>query len=137
MFLSNDKKCGVALKEVDIVSVFKHKDGPKGALDVLIPTAIANGGRRLDCFSIHNGLPFMYSKYGFIPVSKIKFDRKEAPDEWNYERDGEPDIVFMAYDKEAMIERNDADQASKIRKIVDNLPYSSYDDAVRTQKEFV
>ena len=39
----------------------------------------------------------MYCKYGFIPVCKDKFNRDFAPDNWNYDRDGEPDVVFMYF----------------------------------------
>ena len=39
----------------------------------------------------------MYELYGFNPISKVKFNSKFAPDDWNYERDGEPDIVFWIH----------------------------------------
>ena len=39
----------------------------------------------------------MYELYGFNPVSKVKFDSRFAPDDWNYERDGEPDVVFWIH----------------------------------------
>ena len=39
----------------------------------------------------------MYELYGFNPVSKTKFNCEFAPDDWNYERDGEPDIVFWIH----------------------------------------
>ena len=35
--------------------------------------------------------------YGFNPVSKTKFNANFAPDDWNFERDGEPDIVFWIH----------------------------------------
>ena len=64
LFLSADQKsCGVALKNVDVVSVFKHPLAETGALAALMPLAILQGGRRLDCFYIESGLPLMYSKF--------------------------------------------------------------------------
>lgn len=39
----------------------------------------------------------MYELYGFNPVFKTKFNCEFAPDDWNYERDGEPDIVFWIH----------------------------------------
>lgn len=39
----------------------------------------------------------MYELYGFNPVSKVAFNLKFAPDDWNFERDGTPDIVFWIH----------------------------------------
>lgn len=80
--------------------VRKHKTS--NFLRDLLLNAIANGGCKLDCFAItkdgaNGGLAEMYSQYGFIPIVKDHFNRDFAPDNWNYERDGEPDVVFMYY----------------------------------------
>lgn len=65
----------------------------------LLLNALANGACKLDCFAImadnRGGLAELYSRYGFIPVCRDHFNRDFAPDGWNYERDGEPDVVFM------------------------------------------
>mgnify|MGYP003123106046 CR=1 FL=1 len=50
-------------------------------------------------------LPAKYVPLGFRPVSKVKFDPKFKPDDWNYEsykkyKGGKPDIVFFAFDGE-------------------------------------
>jgi len=140
LFLSNDKFWGVALKDVDVVSVFRHRDGRAGALDTLMPRAIAEGGRRLDCFNIGvGGLPYVYSKYGFVPVAKVKFDPSEAPEDWNSERDKEPDIIFMAYDEDIAknIETEKTKRYDRIDKSIEKLPFSSYNEAVETQKQFL
>lgn len=73
LFLLEDSRGGFALKNGDIVSVFKHpQKAEKGLLDTLLPKAIQMGGNRLDCF---NGvLPILYSKFGFSPVAKVKFN---------------------------------------------------------------
>mgnify|MGYP006948598912 FL=1 len=39
----------------------------------------------------------MYELYGFNPISQVEFDQKFAPDDWNYSRDGEPNIVFWIH----------------------------------------
>ena len=39
----------------------------------------------------------MYELYGFNPISKTPFDRRFAPDDWNYDRDGTPDVVFWIH----------------------------------------
>lgn len=104
LFLLNNgsKKgvAGVAVKNGDIVSVFKHPDCRiKGIVDrYLIPKAIQNGGNRLDCFD--GFLPTLYARNGFKPVSKMPFNKKFAPPDWNYKRDGTPDIIFMKHTTE-------------------------------------
>lgn len=97
LFLSANALCGFAIKDFDIISVFKHKNETRKVIDIITPQAIALRGKRLDCFNIRTVLPFMYSKYGFIPVAKVKFDENEAPEDWNYARDGTPDTIFMVY----------------------------------------
>ena len=62
------------------------KPRPQGFLRDLLINACQNGGRKLDCFAIHDrrtdtyGLADMYCKYGFIPVCRDKFNRDFAPD---------------------------------------------------------
>lgn len=93
-------KAGVAVtKDGNIVSLFKSPNSNiHGYVKYAMQAAVKNGGTKLDCYSIgQRGLPYMYAKCGFIPISYVKFDREFAPENWNYERDGEPDIVFMAY----------------------------------------
>ncbi len=99
-FVTEDDSAGMIVKKNgDIASVFKHPTNCKirGVLTDLIPRAIKAGGNHLDCFN--GSLPGMYSACGFIPVAKVKFDPQYAPEHWNKERDGEPDIIFMVYDE--------------------------------------
>lgn len=86
----------------NITSVLRdvRKTKPHNFMRDLMLNAIANGGYKLDCFAIvkggsNGGLAEMYTQYGFIPVVKDHFNRDFASDNWNYERDGEPDVVFM------------------------------------------
>lgn len=37
------------------------------------------------------------NRHYFNPISKVRFNSKFAPDDWNYERDGTPDIVFWIH----------------------------------------
>ncbi|MGI5085505.1 hypothetical protein [Treponema putidum] len=95
-FMQKDGLSGISVtKDGNIVSVFKAKEMRKGELDRLIPLAIDNGGKKLDNFD--GNLSNLYSKYGFIPVSKTPFNDKFAPSDWNYERDGRPDIIFWVH----------------------------------------
>lgn len=95
--LYDNGSAGVAVeKSGNVVSVFKsNKSKIRGFATVAIKDAINNGGTKLDCYATRNKLPNAYMQAGMRPVCKIKFNRDFAPAGWNYERDGEPDIVFM------------------------------------------
>ena len=96
MFITEDGAAGIAItQDNNIVSIFNG--GKKhGVLKTLLPVAIENGGRKLDNYSSPK-LSSMYEMHGFNPVSKVKFNSKFAPADWNYERDGEPDVVFWIH----------------------------------------
>ncbi len=87
----------------NINSVLKDVSKPnsKGFLLELLLNATVNGARKLDCFAImkdkRGGLADMYCRHGFVPVVRDKFNCEFAPDNWDYEKDGEPDVVFMYY----------------------------------------
>lgn len=89
-------------KNGNINSVLRDVTKQKGSnfFQDLMLNAIVHGGYKLDCFAItkggsNGGLAEMYSQFGFIPIVKDHFNRDFAPDNWDYERDGEPDVVFM------------------------------------------
>lgn len=97
-YLYDDGKAGVAVQSSgNIVSVFKTKDSKIKKFAIKsTKDAIANGGTKLDCYSINGFLPNQYMQAGMRPICKIRFNKEFAPDGWDFERDGEPDIVFMA-----------------------------------------
>lgn len=96
LFITLDGKAGIAItSDSNIVSIFNGGE-KRGLLRTLLPLAIDHGGRKLDNFSSKK-LTAMYQMYGFNPISKTKFNSMFAPDDWNYERDGEPDIVFWIH----------------------------------------
>ena len=128
-FLSDNGKTGIAVKpDGDIVSVFNAPDsGHKRATDTMIPFAIENGGNKLDNYD--GKLSELYEKFGFEPVAKVKFDPQYAPADWNYERDGQPDIIFW---------RHNGDSADVVAENIGNYPihdlsqvpyFDSYDEA--------
>jgi hypothetical protein len=92
---------GCAIKQNgELVSVFKNEElareaGIDKVSGIIIPAAIQYGARKLDCYS--GFLDSMYARFGFSPVAKLAFDTRFAPNSWNYEKYGKPDIVFMAY----------------------------------------
>jgi hypothetical protein len=94
-FLTLDKCAGFAVTtDNDIVSLFNNGE-KRGLLKALLLFAIMQGGNKLDNFD--GKLSILYVKYGFIPVSKVKFNKRFAPIGWNYERDFEPDIIFWKH----------------------------------------
>jgi hypothetical protein len=99
LFMTEDGKSGVALKDDDIVSVFS---GPphKGSVNSSIQLAVQEGGRRLDAFD--TVLPELYQANGFQVVGRMKWNEDYKPDNWDKQtfsqfNNGEPDVVYMSY----------------------------------------
>ncbi len=93
-FLSADGKSGMAIKrDGDVVSLFSAEKG-KNAMGKLIPFAVANGGRKLDCYG--GGLQNMYAKYGARATGRVLFS-EDALGEDTLWRPGfdRPDVVAM------------------------------------------
>lgn len=96
LFITTDRQAGIAItKDNNIVSIFNGGE-KRGVLKTLLPLAIENGGRKLDNYN-SDKLSAMYEMYGFNPVSKTYFQSQFAPDDWNYGRDGMPDIIFWIH----------------------------------------
>lgn len=95
--LDDTGNAGVAVKpDGDIISVFSNPTaGRKQAVSTLLINALDAGGTKLDNFD--GRLSRIYEKHGFIPVARVAFDRDYAPDGWNYERDGTPDVIFWVH----------------------------------------
>ena len=109
MIIVNAGAAGIAVKENgDIVSVFKNpdiakKDNVEKINRALVLEALKAGGKKLDCFDGRDSfLPKLYARAGMVPICKLKFNDKFAPKDWNYGRDGRPDIIFMAHCGDSM-----------------------------------
>lgn len=88
--LAKDKSTGYAIKpDGDLISVFNQ--GAKGSGKYAVMDAIENGATKLDCFD--GGLARYYEKFGFEEYDRMKWDDQYAPDGWNYDTMGRPDIV--------------------------------------------
>ncbi len=99
LFITEDGKSGVALKDDDIVSVFSGKPH-KGSVNSSIQLAVQEGGRRLDAFD--TVLTDLYHANGFQVVGRMRWNEDYKPDNWDKEtfyayNNGEPDVVYMAY----------------------------------------
>lgn len=91
-YLSADKQSGYALtREYDLISVFSLPGANQGK--AAIKSAVANGAQTLDC--IGDFLATLYSKFGFVEYDRLAWDDQYAPENWDYELRGRPDIVFM------------------------------------------
>lgn len=93
MYLSETGKSGYALKpDGDIISVFAEKGSREGVNAML--SAIANGGTKLDCFDGFLAKKF-YPRFRFTEYDRLQWDDQYAPEGWDRERFGTPDVVFM------------------------------------------
>ena len=90
-----DGNAGVAVSpDGDVQNLYNH-DGPDGAGRTLLEAAIAVGGRTLDCYD--GFLRELYADHGFRETGRMEFDPAYAPEGWDADRYGHPDVVFMAY----------------------------------------
>ena len=100
LFVTKDGESGFALKpDGDIVSVFSIPGN--GEFRGLMETAVAAGGRKLDCFD--TVLPPAYAPHGFKAAARLSWSDEQAPPDWDKAKyakfnNGEPDVVFMARD---------------------------------------
>ena len=123
LFTTADGKVGFAIKDGDLVSVFKHPDSSvKGAMDSIVPLAKEQGAVKLDAFDTM--LTGAYKKYGFNTKAKMPFNEEYKPEGWDPKQfadynEGKPDVDYMVLDP-------DGDGKSPIRT-------EDYDKAVAVQ----
>jgi hypothetical protein len=78
----------------DLQNVFSNEKG--GGVEAILTAIEQYGAITLDCFDPH--LPGYYAKkYGFVEVGRLRFDPAQAPEGWDVEVDGTPDVVIMSY----------------------------------------
>lgn len=143
LFLVNAGCVGCAVtKDGDIVSVFKNdnmakKDDVEKISTSLLLTAIENGGKKLDCFD--GFLPKNYMKHGFIPVCKVPFNDEFAPEDWNFERDGRPYIVFFMHNGKSVDQiLKEKNEGTYTTYDLDSLPIiEDYDEAAQFRDEAI
>ena len=126
LYLSEDGESGFGIKpNGDIVSVFSSKKVKGRAHHLLEMAVYEGGGRQLDCFDIY--LTKIYEAHGFKPVAKMKWNDEYIPEGWNKDNfkdynNGEPDVVFMAYDPNNDIEKKKKKAEEKYGK-KNEIPY--------------
>jgi hypothetical protein len=95
LYTNPEGTTGVAIDpHGDIQNVFNN-GGPQGAGAHAVAHAIANGGRTLDAYD--HFLPAYYRQFGFNETGRMKFNRAYAKSNWDFEKDDEPDVVFMGW----------------------------------------
>ncbi|ETR65991.1 MAG: hypothetical protein OMM_05843 [Candidatus Magnetoglobus multicellularis str. Araruama] len=95
---NSHKKAGaVVTKENDITSVFNNS-GVKDEGKIALIKAIEAGGETLD--HIDGKLSKIYEEMGFEETRRMKWNDEYAPENWNYEKDGRPDIIFRKLNQE-------------------------------------
>ena len=132
LFISPNKTAGAAVSEDgNLTSVFKAK-GSTDSIDPVLSEA-SQHATKLNAFASGNGyLQNLYSKYGFRPVSRLPFDDEMAPKDWNYEKYGRPDVVFMVNDKSGA--SGAPDISGQYKNFESKIPiHQKYEDSVAAQ----
>ena len=95
LFLSKDGTAGVALSpDGDLQNVFNN-GGQKGDGVRVILAAIRSGKVSTgDCYDGY--LNDLYHHIGFRESGRMRFSKEYAPEGWDYDKYGEPDVVFLA-----------------------------------------
>lgn len=119
-----DEDGGVVVsKEGDIKGLFKKATSKaKGVAQRLLQKAVEAGGVKLDNFD--NYLTPVYEKAGFRVVSRVPFNEEYAPDGWNKEKHGTPDVVAMVYDPQNKLE-------------IEERKFEDYDEAMAYRDQLV
>lgn len=86
---------------VDIVSVHNNEPNIKGVVNSLMTSAKNNGGTQLDHFE--GCLSDFYERNGFVEHNRDKWDDQYAPEDWNYEKYGRPDVVYRRLSNGKMV----------------------------------
>lgn len=91
-YLIVDERSGYAIKpDGDLISVFSLPGANQG--DRAIKSAIKNGATKLDCVS--DFLKTIYQRFGFVEYKRESWVDDYAPGNWDYEKFGRPDIIYM------------------------------------------
>lgn len=101
-FLTPDNNAGVVVfNNGDIGALFKNPKLQQRSVSLdLVLTAIENGGNKLDNYDGY--LTRNYTQFGFIPVARVAFNEQYAPENWNYEKFGKPDVIFFMHNGDSV-----------------------------------
>lgn len=130
-FLSEDNMAGIAVwPDGNIGAVFRdERSRYKKATGRLMMTALQAGGTKLDCYD--GFLRSLYAKFGFVPVARVRFNKKYAPKNWK-SAFKEPDIIFWKHCGEPVetVARNIGKYRAYQKDYIDQLPcFDDYSEA--------
>lgn len=94
--VAGDYDAGVLVSSDNEICGLYNWSAPSGTGAALTREAVRVGGRWLNCFE---PLVPYYEALGFHVVAALAFDPAQAPDGWDYARNGRPDVVFMALER--------------------------------------
>lgn len=77
----------------DIISVHNSDSAVKGVGPLLMKLAKQEGGTKLDHFDLEP-LNKLYGSAGFKEYDRYSWNDDYAPDNWNYEKYGRPDLIL-------------------------------------------
>ena len=138
LFATQDGEAGFGIApDKELVSAVSAKGSNiRGFSDAVLAVGVQNGGRWLQAFDTI--LPQKYSKFGFKPVSRLKFNADlfeaehgaEALAEFKQQmapfNNGAPDLVFMAFDPKFK---------NTVARNVGGQFFDDYDKAVKSVKK--
>lgn len=94
LYLTHGNDAGFAItKEKELICLFKQTSVVNIKGWQIAREAGYEGARTLNCFD--GFLVEMYRKAGWVVSYTLPFCDDLAPDDWDYDRDGRPDVVFM------------------------------------------
>lgn len=107
LIMNEEGTAGAAVSpDGDAQNLFSLEDAEPGAGRAVMKKAFEeHGAITLDCYDGY--LRDLYAEFGFRETARMEFDPEYAPDGWNFEKYGEPDVVFMHYDPEEELELSD------------------------------
>lgn len=87
---------GIVTEDGNMIGLFKYDPSKTGTAAAVQEARVKMGGIKLDNFDGY--LTKTYQRNGFRVAARIPFNEEYAPEGWNKEKHGTPDVVFMIYD---------------------------------------
>ena len=117
---------GIVTEDGNMIGMFKYDQSAKGTASAVQGERIKKGGIKLDNFDGY--LTRTYQKNGFRVVARVPFNEEFAPEGWNKEKHGTPDVVMMVYDPDNKLD---------IEEKTFTDPNTGYDDAQAYRDSYV
>jgi len=92
-YLTENGVAGFAISGDELVGLFNDREEP-GVGEQLVGEATNRGASRLMCFATDKRVS-LYQSWGFAEQDRASWDENLAPERWDYERFGRPDVVWM------------------------------------------